>query len=203
MTLLEFLQGMFGSTLIEWLAVFCGLANVVLIIRRSLWNYPFGFAMVSLYAWVFYENKLYSDALLQIYFFVIQIFGLIWWLNARDAAGVIQVRNLPLIHMVLWSVVGIVFTGALGFIMSSQTDAALPFWDAAIAVLSIIAQTLLAQRYVQSWPVWMVVDMLAIGVFFAKDLIPTACLYVIFLALAAKGWLTWRAAIKFTGLVRA
>ena len=55
-----------------WLAVACGLINVMLIIQRSLWNYPFGFIMVTLYAKIFYDYQLYSEALLQIYFFLIQ-----------------------------------------------------------------------------------------------------------------------------------
>ena len=53
-------------TIIEWVAAALGLINVVLVARRSLWNYPFGIAMVALYFFVFFEAKLYSDALLQI-----------------------------------------------------------------------------------------------------------------------------------------
>ena len=45
----EFLLGMFGARPVEWIAVACGIINVALIIRRSVWNYPFGFAMVTLY----------------------------------------------------------------------------------------------------------------------------------------------------------
>ena len=67
--LIDFLLAMTGSRKIEIIAVLLGLANITLLIRRSIWNYPFGIVMVTLYAWIFFEAKLYSDALLQPFFF--------------------------------------------------------------------------------------------------------------------------------------
>ena len=51
-------------SLLEAIAVALGLINVVLVVRRSLWNYPFGIVMVVLYAHIFFDARLYSDALL-------------------------------------------------------------------------------------------------------------------------------------------
>src|SRR4029453_19570025 len=62
---------------IEVAAALLGIINVVLVVRRSVWNYPFGIAMVALYFFVFWDAKLYSDALLQIFFLLIQVYG--WW----------------------------------------------------------------------------------------------------------------------------
>ncbi len=62
---------------LEWLAAGLGVINVIFVVRRSIWNFPFALAMVALYFFVFFEAKLYSDALLQIFFFVINGFG--WW----------------------------------------------------------------------------------------------------------------------------
>ena len=73
---LDFLTAMIGARPIEITAFFLGIANIVLLARRSIWNYPFGIVMVSLYACVFYGAKLYSDVILQVFFFVVQIYGL-------------------------------------------------------------------------------------------------------------------------------
>ena len=78
--MMDFLSQMIGTRPIEIIAVICGLINVTLIIKRSIWNYPFGFVMVVLYAKIFYDYQLYSDSLLQIYFFFIQFYGLWYWL---------------------------------------------------------------------------------------------------------------------------
>ena len=83
---IDFFFGMVGTSLIEWIAVACGLTNVALIIRRSIWNYPFGFLMVTLYFFIFWEYRLYSEAFLQVYFFVIQFYGL-WGLASGPRTG--------------------------------------------------------------------------------------------------------------------
>jgi nicotinamide mononucleotide transporter len=187
---------MFGTRAIEIIAVLCGIANVVLIIRRSLWNYPFGLVMVALYAWIFFEVRLYSDTLLQVFFFVVQLFGVVWWLRGRDAEGDIIVRRLSKQQVLMTVVAAVVGTIVLGATMSRWTDAALPFPDAAIASMSVLAQILLARRFLENWLLWIAVDVLTIGVYFSKDLHPTAVLYALFLLLAITGLLDWRRALN-------
>src|SRR3546814_427665 len=73
-----------GMSPIEIAAFVLGVVNLVLLVRRSIWNYPFALAMVALYAQVFFAAKLYSDALLQIFFFVVNLYG--WWQWRRSQA---------------------------------------------------------------------------------------------------------------------
>ena len=192
MSLTEFLGGMFGTRAIEIVAATFGLINVVLIIRRSMWNYPFGIAMVILYCWIFYEARLYSDALLQIFFLVIQVFGIFWWLKGRDDTGLVMARDLSPQSAGMAAMIAMIGTAALGYSMNTWTDAALPYWDACTTVLSVIAQILMARRYLQSWLVWITVDVLAIGIYLTKDLTPTAALYALFLCLSIAGYLRWK-----------
>lgn len=191
----EFLAGMFGSRAIEVVAAALGLINAALIVRRSLWNYPFGIVIVILYGFIFFEAKLYSDALLQIFFLVVQLIGLRWWLQRRDAEGLVIPRRLPAANAAAAATATLAGAAALGWFMSTQTDAALPWWNALTTVSSITAQTLMAARYVESWMVWIAVDIVAIGVYFASGLAPTAALYAVFLGLAIAGWLQWSRAV--------
>ncbi|MBK4218164.1 nicotinamide mononucleotide transporter [Paracoccus caeni] len=192
----DFIVGMFGTRAIEIIAVLCGLVNVGLIIRRSIWNYPFGILMVILYAWIFYDVRLYSDALLQIFFLFIQVIGIFTWLNARDDDGLVKPTDLPLRAAAVWVVAAIIASFALGHVMATRTDADFPYWDATTTVLSVIAQYLMARRYLQSWLVWITVDVLAIGLYWQKDLTPTAALYLIFLGMAVTGYLNWRQSMQ-------
>lgn len=194
--MLEFFWGMVGSRPIESIAVVCGILNVSLIIRRSVWNYPFGFGVVTLYFFIFWEYRLYSDALLQVYFFFIQIYGLNVWLNGRARDGRIVVA--PLASGIFLSYLGataIVWL-IVASLMEAYTDAAAPYWDAAVAALSITGQFLLSRRHLQNWYLWIAVDVLAIGLFYMRGLGPTAALYVIFLCLAITGLFQWRRAEK-------
>ncbi len=190
----NFISDMFGSELIEIVAVFLGIANITLLIRRSIWNYPFGIVMVILYANIFFEHRLYSDSMLQIFFLVIQCYGWWYWLRNRDVTGHVTVRKMQQSQYFIFAGVSVVFALSLGTAMWSYTDADYPFWDSTIAALSVVAQFLLSRRYLENWIVWIIVDVLAIGLFLIKGLTPTSVLYCVFLIMATVGLFNWKAA---------
>lgn len=192
--MLDFVLQMLGSRPIEYTAVVLGLINVTLIIRRSLWNYPFGIVMVLLYAKIFYDYQLYSDALLQVYYFFIQIYGVWYWLQFREADGKVIVVPLPRRQYLIYLLIAVIGWLTISTLMAQLTDASFPYWDGAVAALSVLAQFLLSRRHIESWYLWIAVDVLAIGLFWVKDLTPTAALYGVFLVLATIGLFQWRAA---------
>lgn len=190
--MIDFFFAMVGSSPIEWIAVICGLANVGLIIRRSIWNYPFGFVMVVLYFFIFWEYKLYADAFLQIYFFGIQIYGLCIWWQGRANDGRVRVAPLSSRDFLIYLLIVAIAWITIGWLMGRYTNAAAPMWDAAVAALSVMAQFLLSRRHMQSWYLWISVDILAIGLFYSRGLPATSALYVVFLVLAVLGLRQWR-----------
>lgn len=176
---------------IEAAAVALGLINVSLIIYRSIWNYPFGLGMVTLYAHIFIDARLYADAILQVYFFVVQLYGWRNWLHGRTAGGHVVVELLDRKGRIVALASTLVTSFAVGWLMSTFTDAAAPFWDATVSGLSVIAQYLLARRKLESWVLWIVVDLLGIALFWSRGLHMTAGLYLIFLGLAITGLFKW------------
>lgn len=187
---------------LEALATLLGLVNIVLIVRRSVWNYPFGLAMVAIYAWLFAQPdvRLYSDAGLQIFFFTVQLYG--WWNWARSEAdsGEVEVLLLPSASRSVWIAAIAVATLGWGALMHFYTSAVLPWWDAFIAMASVSAQLLMARRYLENWVLWIAVDAVAIGVYSVKGLMLTAILYTAFLVLSVVGLLSWRKSLHGGGL---
>ncbi len=179
---------------IELVAAALGLANVFLIVRRSVWNYPFALGMVALYAVIFWDAKLYSDAGLQVFFFVVNVYG--WWAWARNQAGAgrIIVERLTPFYQALWGAAAIAAIWAWGSFMATYTDASAPYWDASIAMLSVAGQILMTRRYIENWHYWIVVNLISVPLYWSKGLLYTAGLYGIFLALAVAGLIEWRKA---------
>jgi nicotinamide mononucleotide transporter len=177
---------------IEIVAVLLGIANILLIIRRSVWNYRFGIAMVTLYFFIFRDAKLYSDAGLQIFFVVVNLYG--WWSWSRNKAeaGEIVVQRLGTEGLLAWIAGSAVATLGWGFIMSNHTDASYPFWDAGVAMLSVAGQILMTRRYLENWYWWIAVNAISIPLYVVKDLNLTAGLYALFLVLAIAGLIEWR-----------
>jgi nicotinamide mononucleotide transporter len=181
---------------LELTAVLLGIANVGLLVRRSIWNYPFGMAMVALYFVIFREAKLYGEAGLQVFFFVVQGWG--WWLWARAGglAESVAVEWMSWRARVAALALVAVSAVSIGWAMARFTDAAVPYADAAIAGGSVVAQVLLAMRRVENWALWIAVDALSIGVYISRGLNLTAGLYVVFLAMATAGLIQWSKAAR-------
>jgi len=182
---------------LEALATLLGLINISLIVGRSVWNYPFGLAMVAIYAWIFAQPdvRLYSDVGLQVFFFVVQLYGWWNWSKSEAESGEVQVLLLPGAGRAGWIAVIAVTTLAWGALMHLYTSAALPWWDAFIAMTSVSAQLLMARRYLENWILWIAVDAVAIGVYAAKGLMLTSILYTVFLIVSVVGLLSWRKAL--------
>jgi nicotinamide mononucleotide transporter len=178
----------------EIIAVLLGLANIVLIIRRSVWNFPFGIAMVSLYAVIFYDAKLYSDAGLQVFFIIVNAYGWLAWGRSKADEGDIIVRRLSSLAYAGWIAGSIAAIAAWGYFMSANTDASYPYWDASVAMLSVAGQILMTRRFVENWHYWIIVNLISIPLYIAKDLHLTAGLYGVFLILAIAGLVEWRKA---------
>ena len=181
---------------LEWLAAALGVINVTLVVRRSVWNYPFALAMVSLYFFVFFEAKLYSDALLQIFFFVVNIYGWANWLKAKRATGEVPVGTLRWRERLIWAGATAAVSLLWGLAMARFTDAAAPMVDAGIAGASIAAQILLARRKIENWLLWILVDAVAIFRFWSRGLPYTSGLYALFLLLSIAGLIGWRRALR-------
>ncbi|HEX6218151.1 MAG TPA: nicotinamide riboside transporter PnuC [Sphingomicrobium sp.] len=177
---------------IEIIAAGLGVVTVLLVVLRSIWNYPFGIAMVSLYFFVFWDAKLYSDALLQIFFLLIQVYGWWAWSRAEQVDHGVAVGWLKDGARVKWLAGTAIAIAIWGTGMARWTDAAAPFADAAIAGMSVSAQILQSLRRVESWVLWIAVDALAIGLFAWRGLLVTSALYALFLALAVAGLVQWQ-----------
>ena len=177
---------------IEIAAALVGVIIVMLVVRRSTWNYPFGIAMVSLYFFVFRDAKLYSDALLQIFFLLIQIYGWWAWAHADRVDHGVTVGWMRWKQRILWlagmAVAILVWSAG----MARYTDAVAPLADGTIAGLSVAAQILQSFRRVESWVLWIAVDALAVGLFAWRGLWVTSALYCLFLVLATIGFIEWR-----------
>ncbi|HLD65727.1 MAG TPA: nicotinamide riboside transporter PnuC [Pseudomonas sp.] len=177
---------------LELFAATLGVIAVWLTVKQNPWCWPIGLVMVLLYGWIFFEVKLYSDMLLQGVFAVLQLYGLWQWTRGGGQQHGCAVSRLSMPGLVLSLLIGTAGSLALGYLMATYTDAAAPWLDAALAAFSLVAQTWMAQKRLECWPLWFVLDVLFVGLFISKGLYPTAGLYGLFCLLALQGWLTWR-----------
>jgi len=178
---------------LELFAAALGVIAVWLTVKQNPWCWPIGLVMVLLYSWVFFEVKLYSDMLLQIIYAALQLYGWWQWTRGGEARQGRSVSQLEASTIALSLALGAVGSLALGAAMAHWTDAAQPWLDAALTGFSLVAQWWMAQKRVQCWPLWLVLDVIFVGLFIYKGMYLTAGLYGLFAVIAIQGWREWRA----------
>jgi nicotinamide mononucleotide transporter len=181
-----------NMTPIEIWATIFGVISVYLTVKENIWCWPTGLVMVILYIVIFRDAKLYSDMILQIIYVFMQIYGWYYWVYGDKKKDKLPVTTLKLKTFAVWAVSIVIGTAVWGYIMATYTDASFPYADGFITVASLVAQWFLSKKYLQSWWLWIIVDVIAIGVYGMKALYLTSGLYVIFLVLATSGLMQWR-----------
>nr|WP_314569582.1 nicotinamide riboside transporter PnuC [uncultured Pseudomonas sp.] len=179
------------STL-EIVAVIINILGVWLTTQRIRWCWPVSVVAVVLYAWIFYDAKLYSDTLLQVVFAFLQGYG--WWRWSKGGLdhGRVHVARLTSRELLMSLFAGVLGAVFLGAVMSSFTDAAVPWLDACLTAFSLVASVWAARKYVSSWLLWIVLDSLYVAMYLHKGLHLTAGLYAGFVVLALYGYRAWR-----------
>ena len=177
--------------LLEWTAAGLGVINIALLIFRSVWNFPFGMAMVALYIFVFWEERLYAESGLQVFFFLAQAWGWWLWVKAGGEDSRVPVRWLDWPSRAVWLLVTAALSLNLGWAMARFTNAVMPYADSAIAGASVAAQILLGFRRIENWILWIVIDVASILVYINRGLYPTAGLYGGMLVMSLIGLREW------------
>jgi nicotinamide mononucleotide transporter len=169
------------------------LVGIWLTTRRLLICWPVVLAADVLYLVVFYRARLFSDALLQLFFVAFTLYGWRhWWRGLREV-GEVRVVPLSVRGWVAGLAAGAIGAVLLGWLMV-RVGASLPHLDAALTSYSLVASWWQARKHRANWWLWIVVNLVYIGEYLYKDLWVTAVLYLLLVILAVMGLVDWRRA---------
>lgn len=177
---------------LEWFAVILSALSVWLTVKQNIWCWPVGLVGVLLLGWVFRDAHFYSQMALQGVYGVLQLYGWWQWTRPDDVREARKVSLLDPSRVSLGLLAGLLVSVALGSAMSTWTDGEQPWLDASLAGFSLVAQWWMAQKRVQCWVLWIVIDLVSVGLFLWQGLYLTAGLYALFTLLAIQGLREWR-----------
>ena len=169
-------------------------ASILLAGRNRVHTWWTGIVGGVLFAWVFWQAKLYADVTLQGFFIVTSVVG---WVNWRTGRGADACEELPVRHtapawVVALGLAGAVVAGGYGWLLHRFTDAYAPFVDSVVLAFSVLGQFLLMGRRLENWWCWLLVNTLSIPLYVSRDLHLTAVLYAGFWVNAIVSLRHWR-----------
>jgi nicotinamide mononucleotide transporter len=183
---------------VELIGTLFGLFSVYFASRANILTWGTGIVNEVFLFILFFQVQLYADMFLQVYFFIVTIYGWYNWKTNRVGKMISEInfRNKLLLAAAIF-----IFSLLSGFLFSNihlylleyfKVKAAYPFIDSFVMVSSIVATVLLAKKKIENWYLWIAVDLVCVVLYFKKGVYFLSLEYFIFLGLASYGLYHWK-----------
>jgi nicotinamide mononucleotide transporter len=183
-----------ASTVMQILSVWYARKNKVLV-------YPTGIVGVLLASYVYYflsNPPLYADAILNIYYFLMSVYGWYNWVQKKDTEDAYPISWCTKKELGIGVSFFFVFWAAIYFLLVKITDSNTPILDSLVSASAVTAMWWMAKRKIENWHAWIFSNIVAIPLNFYKGFMLFTLMYVLFLAMAYMGYVSWKKEIKNT-----
>ena len=181
------------ASLVEWIAVVLAFAYVLLAIRQSRWCWPAAAASAAIYLVLFARGGLPMQAALQVFYMAMAAYGWHAWRSAHGEPAELRVRTWPRRWHVLALSAVLLATALNVRLLPGESGLFVAGADAFVAWGSVLATWLTARKVLENWLYWIVFDVIAVVLYFAEGFHATAGLFVVYVVLAIRGFIAWRA----------
>ena len=178
--------------LLQIIGTLLGLLYLWLEYKANIWVWIIGAIMPLVHGILYLTSGIYADAAMQLYYVAAGIYGLVVWRRAPKKKDDGIIKHTPRSWIVSLVAVYAVLHVAIYFFLTECTDSRVPVFDSMSTALSIVAMWMLSRKLVEQWLVWLVVDMISVGLYIYKGIPVTAGLYTLYCILAVVGYKRWR-----------
>ena len=175
----------------EITAALLGVAYVILAAKESLWTWVFGFASTLIYTIIFWEGALLSSSLLNFYYMLMAVYGFYAWRKSTEDEE-LKITSYSFLKNLKFIVIGLLFSIVVGYLSSTYTDAKLAYMDAFVLIFSVMATWMLTQKVLENWLYWLIIDSVAIVLYWNTGYLATVMLFVVYIILGLYAYLTWK-----------
>lgn len=181
---------------VELVAVAFGLLSVYLSTRQHIIAWPTAIVNVAIFFFLFWKAKLYADAVLQLFYLALSVYGWYEWLYGGERHTPLRVSRARGVHWLVLAPLFLVGGFGLGALLDRYTDSPVPYFDALLTSASLAAQWMMTRKLLENWIIWIVADLVYVPLFVQRGLPLTALQYAVFLVLAGMGWRGWRLSLN-------
>ena len=183
---------------IEIFGVLTGILYVILEVKQNRLLWPLGIITSAAYIYIFFSGKFYADMGLQIYYVLISIYGWYYWSRggSKAAKGELPVHRINRQQLLLLFLTFALSWAGIYFVLVRFTDSTVPLGDSFTTALAIVATWMLTRKIIEQWFLWIIANVVSIGLYIYKGLYPTVILYVVYAGMAVYGYMEWKRSMK-------
>ena len=193
----QFVLDIQQTTLLEYIAVFFGIASVIFSRMENILVYPVGMLNTSIYIYLYITHGLYADASVNFYYTVMSIIGWsMWSKKSQGHTTLIITKSNRKDWTNTFIFFGICFL-ILFMVLKIFTDSTVPLADAFTSGAAFTGMWLMNKKKLENWIWWIITNLVSIPLNFYKHLVFTSFQYLVFLILAIMGYITWKNKLNF------
>lgn len=177
---------------LEWIAALFGVLSVLFAQRNHILLYPTGLVSTGIYSYLLSRREagLYAEALLNLYYFIMTLYGWWHWHRGKGESPLPVSFSTPKDHLITLLIVVILWPSF--FLLLSFTPSTVRGWDSFVSATACAGMWLLAKRKVNNWLLLNLSNLVAIPLFAYKGYYVTMLLTVFLFVVAISGYLRWR-----------
>ena len=180
----------------EWVSTVTQIASVWYARKNNVLVYPTGIIGVLLAAWLYFFDShppLYADGTLNIYYFLMSVYGWYNWMQKKDAEHfTYPISWSSKKELTIGFLLFVVSWGIIYFTLVKITDSNTPILDSLVSASAVVAMWWMAKRKIENWLAWIISNIVAIPLNFYKEFYLFSLMYILFLVMALWGFIEWK-----------
>ena len=185
------MSSVFSSEAVEYWAALLALIYLLLAMKEKWLCWPVVIISALLYAWVFFDARLYTEAVFQFFYIGMCVYGWRKWRPHKNTAAEV-IKRWPLKFHLLAGASSLALALPVAFLLARYSNASFPYLDSCLTAFSLAATFMVAAKVLENWLYWILIDLISTVLYFYKDLYVSSLLYLLYTVLAVVGYVQWR-----------
>jgi len=183
--------------IVDWIGMLSGLLGVWWSIREKTAAWAAYIVCYAAYVYISIDYGLRAFTALNLIFIVISVYGWIQWKRGNASESELShPTRTPLSQLTLWAGALSLTTWGIAYLLKRTGESELLYWDSAACAIALAAQWFLSRKQIETWILWILSDLIYVGLFIHNQAWASAILFLAFIGLAVKGWVDWKAQLK-------
>lgn len=181
---------LYPDSLLGFITGVSGTACVLLVAKRKLSNYFFGFIQTGIALILGFQAGLIGETGENIFYFVSQLLGIKEWDKNKDEDDEVITKKFNIKQWIITITIITLLTLVLGTIFDNFSGTQ-PYIDALTLVIALVAQTLMVYRFREQWLLWGILNIVSLYQWVTLGNMSLVAMYIAFFINTVYGYINW------------
>ncbi|MGB0980500.1 MAG: nicotinamide riboside transporter PnuC [Winogradskyella sp.] len=188
---------------LEAIAFVFGIASVVFAKQQNILVYPTGLVATLLTVYIFFQDELMGDMMLNFYYSIMSIYGWWNWSRKKDNLSVVPISRTNAKEKIIgfaMFVLTMFVTYGVYRAYGTKIDAS-NYIDIFTSGVFFTAMWYMANKKLENWTLWIFANLITVPLYAYRGWGMFSLQYLIFTILAIQGYFAWKKSLNNTPVI--